>query len=237
MSPVAPPLPFASPAARLAVIAALEIEARTLDFLSNEPELRVYVSGPGPERAGIAARGAIAEGAGALLAWGIAGALGGDVDCGDVIVPARVLSAAGEWTLNAAWRQRVAAALGTRFGVGESALYSSAQVVTRPQAKRDLAERTGAAAVDMESAAVAEAAAAAGLPCIVIRVIADGPDDTLPEGIEALLTSDGRTRYRGLLPLLLAPWRIPALLMLAQRSSAARRVLCEVAGILEESPA
>ena len=237
MSPVAPPLPFASPAARLAVIVALEIEARTLDLLSRETELRVYVSGPGPLRAGIAARGAIADGAGALLAWGMAGALGGEADCGDLIVPARVLSAAGEWVLDTAWRRRVAAALGERFEVGESALYTSGQVVTRPQAKRELAERTGAAAVDMESAAVAEVAAAAGLPCIVIRVIADGPGDRLPEGIEALLTADGRTRHRGLLPLLLAPWRIPSLLVLARRSVAARRVLREVAGILRELPA
>jgi hypothetical protein len=139
--------------------------------------------------------------------------------------------------LNAAWRGRIVAALGARFEIDESALYSSAQVVMRPQARQELAERTGAAAVDMESAAVAQAADAAGLPCIVIRVIADGPRDTLPEGIEALLTQDGRTRHRGLLPLLLAPWRIPALLVLARRSVAARRVLREVARLLKGAPA
>ena len=136
VSPVAPPLPFASPAAPLAVIAALQVEARTLEFLSGEPRVRVYVSGPGPLRAGAAARNAIADGARALLAWGIAGALRADCKNGDVIVPHRVHSAAGEWISDAAWRRRIAAALGGRIEVGEGALYSSGQVVALPRAKR-----------------------------------------------------------------------------------------------------
>ncbi len=237
MSPVAPPLPFASPAVPLAVIAALQIEARTLEFLSREPQLRVYVSGPGPLRAGTAARNAIADGARALLVWGIAGALRADCENGDVIVPHRVLSAAGEWVSDAAWRRRVAAALDGRIEVGEGALYSSGHVVSQPRAKRELGEATGAAAVDMESAAVAEAAAEAGLPCIVIRVIADGAGDAVPPGIESMLTADGRTRYRGLWQLLLEPSRIPSLLVLARRSVVARRVLRRLAVNLQESPA
>jgi adenosylhomocysteine nucleosidase len=219
------------------VIAALEIEARTLEFLSREPRVRVYVSGPGPLHAGVTARNAIADGAGALLAWGMAGALRADGESGDVIVPARVLCESGEWATDAAWRRRIAATLAGRFEVGDSALFSAVQVFSLPQAKRELGERTGAAAVDMESAAVAKAAADAGLPCIVIRVIADRQGDALPEGIESLLTADGRTRHRGLWPLLLRPRRIPSLLVLARRSVVARRVLREVAGILGESPA
>ena len=226
--------PFASPAAQLAIIAALEIEARTLESGAPGPGMRVYVSGPGPSRAGSMARGAIADGAGALLSWGIAGALRSDCECGDVIVPSRLLSASGEWAADPAWRHRVIAALGGRIAVSDRPLFSSGQVVAGPQARRELAERSGAAAVDMESAAVAEAAAEAGLPCIAIRVIADGVADVLPEGIESLLTADGRTRHRGLWPLLRRPSRIPPLLVLARRSAEARRVLRELAGILGE---
>jgi hypothetical protein len=221
----------------LAVIAALEIESRTLDVLSRDLETRVYVSGPGPERAGTTARNAIADGAGALLAWGMAGALRADCGNGDVIVPGRVLSAAGEWATDAAWRRRVAAALDGHIEFGEGALYSSPQVVSLPQVKRELAERTGAAAVDMESASVAAAAAESGLPCIVIRVIADGAGDALPDGIESMLTADGRTRYRGLWRLLRQPSQIPSLLVLARQSAVARRVLREVAGALKGAPA
>lgn len=234
MTTALPVRPFASPAARLAVIAALEIEARTLESLARGPEVRVYVSGPGSSRAGSMARDAIANGAGALLCWGVAGALSGDCECADVIVPSRVLSDSGEWATDPAWRHRVLAALGGRIASSERPLFTSRQLVAGPQARRELAERSGAAAVDMESAAVAQAAAEAGLPCIVIRVIADGAADVLPEGIESLLTVDGRTRLRGLWPLLLRPSRILPLLVLARRSAAARRVLRELAGILAE---
>jgi len=217
------------------VIVALELEARTLDVFSAEPQMRVYVSGPGRERARAAARHAIADGAGALLAWGMAGALRADGESGDVVVPARVLSASGEWDTDAVWRRRIAAALAARFEIGESALFSSVEVIARPEAKRALGERTGAHAIDMETAAVAEVAAEAGRPCIAIRVIVDRQRDALPEGIEALMAADGRTRHRGLWPLLLRPSRIPPLVVLARRSRVAQGVLRDVAGTLRES--
>jgi adenosylhomocysteine nucleosidase len=83
---------------------------------------------------------------------------------------------------------------------------------------------------------VAGAAAEAGLPYIAIRVVADGPDDALPERIESLLTADGHTRYRGLLSLLLAPAEIPRLLVLARRSDQARRTLGDLAVHFAEFP-
>ena len=164
VSLVAPPLPFASPAAPLAMIAALEIEARTLAGLRRHPGLRVSVSGPGPERAFEAARVAVAAGAGALLSWGIAGALSPARRTGDVMLPARLLSPAGEWGTDTGWRRRVEAAVGGQFTVSEDALYSAEHVVSGAGARADLAGSTGAVAVDMESAAVARAAAEAGLP-------------------------------------------------------------------------
>jgi adenosylhomocysteine nucleosidase len=224
-----PVRPFAAPAPKLAVIAALEIEARTLASLRRQPELRIYISGPGPARARTTAREAIADGAGALLSWGLAGGLRGDRSCGDVLVPARVLSSAGEWSTDLDWRREVVAVLGRRFRPSDEPLYSAERVVALPQAKAELSRRTGAAAVDMESAAVAAAAALAGLPCLIIRVVADGPADALPAGVEALVRDDGRTRPVGLWQTLLAPSQIPPLLKLARRSSVARRVLCEVA--------
>jgi hypothetical protein len=146
-----------------------------------------------------------------------------------VLLPARILSAAGEWVTDADWRLRLAAALGSEFGISEAPLYSALEVVTTPSAKLELAGRTGAAAVDMETAAVAQAAAAARLPCMAIRVIADGSADALPQGIESLVTAEGRTRYRALWPMLFAPSQIPRLYLLARRSGAASRVLRRLA--------
>jgi adenosylhomocysteine nucleosidase len=116
--------------------------------------------------------------------------------------------------------------------ISEDTLYSAGRVVSDPRDRAELAGRTGAAAVDMESAAVARAAAEAGLPCVAIRAIADGADDDLPRGIESLVTRDGRTRFRGLWPLLLEPSQIPLLLRLGRRSAAACRVLRRLSGIL-----
>jgi adenosylhomocysteine nucleosidase len=214
----------------MAVVVALDIEARTLASAVTALEGRVYISGPGPARAAAAARDAIAAGAKALLSWGIAGALSGERRPGDVLLPARVLSAAGEWTTDADWRQRLATGLGRDFDISDAPLYSAPEVVTSPSAKRTLAERTGAAAVDMETAAIAQVAAAASLPCIAVRVIADGSADALPRGIGSLVTTGGRTRYRGLWPLLLAPSQIPQLYRLARRSGTACRVLRRLAG-------
>jgi adenosylhomocysteine nucleosidase len=225
VSPAAPPRPFASPVARTAVITALEIEARTLDGFGREPDLLVCLSGPGPERAFAAARSAVAAGAEALLSWGIAGALSSERRTGDVLLPARVLSATGEWATDAAWRRRVATMAARQFVVSEDPLYSAEHVVSGAGARAELAGRTGAVAVDMESAAVAQAAAEAGIPCIAIRVVADGPDDSLPDGIESLVTREGRTRYPGLWRLLLRPSQLPLLFELARRSRAACRVL------------
>lgn len=59
-------------------------------------------------------------------------------------------------------------------------------LVTRPEpvetaeAKSALARETGALAVDMETAAVAEACAAAGIPMLSVRAISDAADASLP---------------------------------------------------------
>ena len=51
----------------------------------------------------------------------------------------------------------------------------------------------------MESAGVAAAAAAAAAPFVVLRVIADGPDDALPAGVEAWIDERGERRLAPLL--------------------------------------
>lgn len=221
-------------ASRNAVIVALALEASLLDRTGSEHRPRVYVSGPGSDRARAAAREAVDAGAQALIAFGLAGGLSEKAMPGMLVVPKVVRSEAGEWKADAPWQRRLIEALAPHRPVLEGAIFSSQQVVTTRDEKVALAARTGALAVDMESAAIAATAADAGVPFVAVRVIADGPDDALPENVAALVTHDGRTRYSGLLPYLAAPRRLRLLIGLARRSQRARAELARVARVLAQ---
>jgi adenosylhomocysteine nucleosidase len=224
-----------SPASRIAIITALEIEAKVPRLMAGEHRPVIYVSGPGQERALAMAELAIARGAEALIAFGLAGGLGVAARTGSVIVPTELLSDNGRWQSDAPWRKRLVDALDNRFAVIEAPLFSANQVVTTAEAKAALASRSGALAVDMESAAVAQAAAEAGKPFVAIRVIADGPGDELPDMAADLVTDDGGTRYRGLLGCLTSLRRLHLLFGLARNSQQARRELKALAGYLVSS--
>jgi len=116
-------------------------------------------------------------------------------------------------------------ALSGQFALNDGPLYSADRVVTTLVEKSRLATSSGAAAVDMESASVAEAAAEHSLPFVALRVIADGPNDALPDNVEALITPNGRTRLRGLLGFIGSVERLRLLKRLAVNSSHARRQL------------
>ena len=95
---------------------------------------------------------------------------------------------------------------------------------------------TGAAAVDMESLAVAEVAAAHGLPFLAVRVIVDTAGDALPAAVLAA-TRSGRVHIGRLIgALALAPAQIPGLLRLAQRYRAASRSLAALARVGPQAP-
>lgn len=213
------------PASRVALIAALELEARIPRLVTQSAAPAIYTSGPGRERAFAAATTAIAAGAGALVSWGLAGGLSADAATGTVVLPATVYNGSGEWRTDDDWRARLAARLSPTLPLTERPLYTADHVLTRAAAKAELAQRSGAVAVDMESSGLARAAAEAGLPFIVLRVVADGAEDALPDDIEALVTDDGRTRYRGLLGVLTSPRQIGLLIRLARNSGRARSVL------------
>lgn len=63
--------------------------------------------------------------------------------------------------------------------------------------KRSLAARSGGQLVDMETFAVAEIAAAAGLPCAAVRVISDDAHETLPGEVTALSAPQSTLRRLG----------------------------------------
>ena len=148
---------------------------------------------------------------------------------GTVVIPARVIDETRSCATSDDWRRIVASSLRDEFAVSEEALVSVDAVLTDVAAKQSLASRTGAVAVDMESAGIARVAQRAGMPFLVLRVVADGPDDALPDCVAGLVTPRGSTRLVGLLRFAGAPGQLPSLFRLARNSRVARNVLERIA--------
>lgn len=113
-----------------------------------------------------------------------------------------------------------------RYTVHRGPLATGDRVLIRKTEKAALAERTGACAVDMETAGAVRVAEQHGVPWLAIRAITDGADDEMPLDFNALSTPDGDPdRGRVLRATLTHPWKIPALIRLGTRSSLAARNL------------
>jgi nucleoside phosphorylase len=86
-----------------------------------------------------------------------------------------------------------AVAPGLQVGqIVRTGLVSVAEVLATVQSKRDFHAQTGAAAVDMETEAICEVCAIAGVPVVTLRAISDSADDDL--GLPADLL-EGLTRF------------------------------------------
>lgn len=214
---------------RAGVVAALAAEARALAPLRSHGTL-VRVSGVGPERAAVAARELLARGASALVGWGVAGGLDPELAPGDVVVAAGVVSPGGAtWSTDAPWGERVTRRLSGELSVRRGTVLGSPRAILGADEKHELFRRTGAVAVDMESAAVAAVAAEAGVPFLVVRAISDPAALTVPGWVGAGL-ADGEVRPVAVaLSLLGHPWRVPATLRLWSAYRAACRSLLRVA--------
>jgi adenosylhomocysteine nucleosidase len=221
------------------VVAALASEARALGpsmprggnpplselALLGEGSL-LALSGIGGIAAAAAAQALIDAGASALMTFGMAGGLDPALKPGSVVIPCELLSSDGaRYAACRTWREQVAAAVSPLRAVTEGNLLTSTHAIDTPADKAAAFRTTGAAAVDMESAAVAKIAAQHNLPFIAVRVIVDTAADMLPRAVVAASRA-GRVRFARLIGgLILAPREIASLVRLAQRYRIAMRSL------------
>jgi adenosylhomocysteine nucleosidase len=184
------------------------------------------ISGIGRVAAAAAAQALVDAGVSALMTFGMAGGLDPKLEPGSVVIPCELLSSDGaRYVTCRAWREQVVAAVSALCAVTEGSLLTSSHALETPADKAAAFRNTGAAAVDMESAAVAQIAAKHSLPFIAVRVIADTAYDMLPRAVVAASRA-GRVQFARLIGgLILAPREIPSLLRLAQRYRVAMRSL------------
>jgi adenosylhomocysteine nucleosidase len=184
------------------------------------------VSGIGLVAAEAAARALVDAGVTALMTFGMAGGLDPALKAGSVVLPRELISADGtRFAASRSWRERVAAAISPLRAVSAGNLISSARAIDTPADKTAAFRATGAAAVDMESAAVAAIAGNHNLPFIAVRVIVDTAADMLPRAV-VNASRAGRVHIGRLIAgLVVAPGEIAALIRLAQRYRIAMRSL------------
>jgi adenosylhomocysteine nucleosidase len=166
------------------------------------------------------------------MSVGVSGGLDPGLKPGDLIAASSVLEAGArpfEYTSERQrhWANRM---VGSFANMGLTArsgkLLSAARPVLSVAAKRDLFRRTGALAVDMETAAAAEVAEKTNLPFMALRSVCDPAHRPVPHQLFDCLDSDGRVRLPVLiLTLLKEPSLLPRLLQAQQDFSRAARAL------------
>ncbi len=211
--------------AEIGIVVGLEAEARIARTLGGPRGARVAVAGGHGSESLAAAQalveGLVAAGARFLVSFGLAGGLDPGLAAGALVVPASVLVEGRRIPTDPG----LSALLG---GASALVILHAERAVTAAAEKARLHRETGAAAVDLESGAVARVAEAHGLPFAALRAICDPAGRTLPPAALVALGRDGRIRLGALaVSLLRQPGQMAGLVRLGADAAAARRALVE----------
>ena len=158
----------------IALLCALPLERVALAGMTGDGVLLAR-TGAGMARGRAGAERAISAGAGALVSVGFCGGADPDLSPGDVIVATEVVDAESGRTLGCD------AGLCARVPGRRGALETRARVARTPSERR----ASPSIAIDMESAAIADAAVRADIPFAAVRAVSDAEHTRLPDAIDA----------------------------------------------------
>jgi adenosylhomocysteine nucleosidase len=97
--------------------------------------------------------------------------------------------------------------------------------VLRRQARRELHQRCGAVAVDMESFTAVRLCRQAGVPLLCLRAVSDTAEASFPAALATALQGEKVHLFRLALAVLRRPWLVRNLIQLAQQSRLAAEAL------------
>lgn len=157
---------------------------------------------------------------------GVSGALSPGLDPGSVVAAISILDGETEAPApDPTWTRRL-----VDSGVTPATIVASETILGTPAEKETAWARVGrgsmAAAVDLESAALARLLASRAVPFVVVRAVSDAADETLPLDFDRFRKADGGVdRGRVIIAALRRPSSIPALWRLRGRVAACSEIL------------
>lgn len=165
-----------------------------------------------------------------IISAGFAGGLAATIPRGSLVEPGAVRREGDPAPLSLA-------AAGRSLAQSRPLLLTLDRIARTPAEKAALANATGAALVDMETFAVAEVAAAAGIPCHGLRVVSDAAADELPADLGRLVQPQSAARRAGAVVAMLGrrPQAVADLWRLWERAVVDGRTLAAGLGDLVES--
>jgi Nucleoside phosphorylase len=166
-----------------------------------------------------------------ILSIGFSGALVDDVKLGHIVVANSVGDATGAKKLAIDLKMKAAPEKGLHVGP----IVATDQIVRLVSEKRELAQRTGAFAVDMESLGVAEVCRERRVPFMAVRVITDDLTEDLPPEVLAILGPKGTVRAGALVgSILKRPGCVKDLMKMRENAQkAATRLGAFLPGVVE----
>jgi len=196
------------------IVVGLVAEAKVAGSLGA----RIAIGG-GTSAGAASAADTLAPRVSALISFGLAGGLDPALPPGALLIPATVLAEDGQWDTDPILNARLG-------GPTPGALFGDGAILATTGAKAALHARTGAVAVDLESAAVARIAARHGLPFAVLRAVCDPAGRDLPRAALAALDGQGRIgALRVVAAILAQPGEILGLIALGRDAARARLAL------------
>jgi len=186
----------------------------------------IAIGGGTPEGAERAAESLVADGARALISFGLAGGLDPTLRPGTLVIPRAVWAAGNLYPTSPTLTAHIAPPNAT-------VLAATPAIIATAAAKAALHATSHAAAVDLESGAAARVATRHSIPFAVLRAICDPATRTLPHTALIALDAHGAIGLTRILASLLRyPQDLPTLLHLALDAAAARSTLRRTANLL-----
>lgn len=211
------------------VLCGLHAEARIADKL---PHVLVGCSGARKERARELVGFLINKGVSRLISFGVAAGLSQDVEAGDLLLGATVVSEHGAWEADEVWNERFVECLPCYQC---APVWGSDVLLTTSKEKFGISVRSGCLIADMESHIIAEMATKRGIPFNIIRSVSDPLGMGLPPAACVPLHEDGKADFSQILKSIYKqPKQIPELITLGRNTASALTALKNAVSMIAE---